>query len=157
MKERLVWYNILGLGQPASGEDAKASWLAMKDLELDYGPRKSRKGTPGLDRVLLNLLNQLPQYIHILMVFMLLRTFLFISWFAMLPWALALQVASLLVPLELVPQCPVKFRVAGAMALNGLVLLLFLREVLWRTYQLEKILWVGLIAAHAYVVRPVEP
>merc|ERR1719335_1442549 len=155
LKERLVFFNCLGLGQPATGEEAKAKWMALKNMEYDGGPRKARKGNPGVDRVLVNLVDHMPQYLHLLMALMLLRTVLFISWFAILPWTLVFQIASLMVPLELVPQCPTKFRVLGALALHGLVLLFFLREFLWRVYFFERIFYLILIVAHAYVVRPI--
>jgi len=155
LKERLVFFNCLGLGEPATGEEAKAKWLAFIGMEVDGGPRKARKGNPGLDRVLANLVDHMPQYLHLILALMLLRTVLFISWFAILPWTLVFQVASLLVPLELVPQCPTKFRVLGAMVLHGLLLLLFLREFLWRVYFFERIFYLILIASHAYVVRPI--
>jgi hypothetical protein len=153
---RLAAWNCLGLGFPESGEDAKAKWLALKDLELDWGPRKSRKGTPSLTRIVTNVYVNMPQYIHILLALMLLRSFLFRSYFAFLPWLTGLQMASLMVPVETLPQVPMKFRAAGTLGIHSLVWFFFLYEVVIRTYFLEKFLIVGLFAFHAHSVRPTD-
>lgn len=150
----LVWHNGLGLAQPASGKDSIAAWLALANLELDWGPRKKRKGSPSLDRILQNLIANMSQYLHALLVLMMLRAFLFRSWFSCLPWLYGLQVASLLVPLDTLPQVELKFRVLGTMSLHALVWLFFLYEVVARTYFFEKIPLVGLFALHAHSVRP---
>lgn len=70
---------------------------------------------------------------------------------------------SLLVPLETleqVPQvplsqCPVKFRVAGTVALHALMLLFFVFELIWCMNFLVKILVFGLLTLHAHSVKPI--
>ncbi|CAK9001176.1 unnamed protein product [Durusdinium trenchii] len=47
---RLAWSNPLGLARPLSGEDAIAQWKALSQLEVDGGPRKSKRGSPSMDR-----------------------------------------------------------------------------------------------------------
>lgn len=42
---RLAWSNPLGLARPLSGEDAIAQWKALSQLEVDGGPRKSKRGS----------------------------------------------------------------------------------------------------------------
>ncbi|CAK9001178.1 unnamed protein product [Durusdinium trenchii] len=65
---RLAWSNPLGLARPLSGEDAIAQWKALSQLEVDGGPRKSKRGSPSMDRIMANLSEFLPQYLHILLV-----------------------------------------------------------------------------------------
>lgn len=164
LRARLTWWNVLGLGLPASGEDAWKAWMTLKELEIDFGPKSRRKGSPGLDRIQVNVNNHLPQYLHLLLALMMLRALLFRSWFACLPWLVGYQVLSLFVPLEGLPQlpqvpvekCPANFRVVGAVALHALVWLFFVYEVVLCTYFFEKIPIVGLFAYHAYAVRPLE-
>jgi len=161
---QLTWCNVLGLAEPATGEKAMTAWLALKGLELDFGPRAKKKGSPGMDRIMVNLNNNMAQYLHIMLALMMLRAFLFRSWFACLPWLVGYQVASLLLPLTNLPQLPqvpldqvpTKFRVAGTMAIHALVWLFFLFEVVWKTNFLEKIVLVGLFGYHAYAVVPAE-
>lgn len=156
---RLPFYNALGLGLPASGEEAKEKWLGFKSLEVDGGPRARKKGNPAADRMLANLQGSAPQYLHLLLALMMLRAFLFRSYFACLPWLVGYQVLSLVLPLEWpeypqVPKVEVKFRVAASAGLHGLVWLFFLFETIYQTHFIEKLLLVGLFAAHAYVVVP---
>lgn len=158
LSSRLQWYNTLGLGEPKSSGDAKDVWLVMKDLELDSGPRKVRKGSPGIDRVLKNLCTYLPQYMHVLLALMCFRAFFFRSWFACLPWLVGYQAASLLVPVELTnsKDIPMKFRVAATAAFHVLVVLFFFYEFIWKLLPIiEHIFWVGLIVLHAYVAKPI--
>jgi len=162
--DRLAPHNCLGLAAPRSGEEATKAWLAMKNLEVDGGPRAKRKGNPGLDRVALNLTNQMAQYMHVLLAMMALRAFLFRSWFACLPWLMAYQFLSVFLPLdklEMLPQVQfdkvdIRFRVAITIGLNALIWLFFAYEALWRVYMVEKPLYVGIICLHAYLVRPRE-
>jgi hypothetical protein len=160
---RLTWCNVLGLAEPVSGGAAKEAFLALKDLELDFGPKAKKRGSPGMERIMVNMNNNLPQYLHILLALMMLRAFLFRSFFACLPWLVGYQVLSLLVPLTNLPQVPqvpleqipTKFRVVGTIAIHALVWFFFLFEVVWKTYFFEKIPIMGLFAYHAYAVRPV--
>lgn len=168
LKERLVPWNCLGLAEPASAEEAKAAWMDLKELEIDYGPRPKRNQSPGLDRIKINVQNNFVQYLHALLALMMLRAFLFRSWFACLPWLVGYQYLSLWVPLEgpfqPMPQvpdvgehlekCPIKFRVAASVGIHVLVWLFFLYEALWKMWFFEKFLVLGLIAYHAYAVRP---
>jgi len=162
--EQMTWCNVLGLAEPASGQDAMQAWLALKGLELDFGPRAKRRGSPGMDRIMTNMTNNLPQYIHLLLSLMMLRSLLFRSFFACLPWLVGYQVLSLMIPLTNLPQLPqvpleqvpTKFRVAGTLALHALVWLFFLYEALWMTYFFEKFPLIGLFLYHAYAVRPRE-
>jgi len=161
LKERLFGANGLGLF-PTSDATVKA-FLALKTLEFDGGPRSKRKGTPTLDRLLANLNDNLLTYVYSLFAFMVLRSLLFRSWFACLPWLVFYQLASLLLPLEKTDKIPVplekvplKARVAATVFLHGLVWLFFVYEFLFRAWWLEWILITGLLSTHAYVFRPVE-
>lgn len=162
IRDQLSLFNLLGLADPADEDSAKKAWLALKDLELDWGPRSKKRGTPATDRILENVHNNLPQYLHIMLALMVLRAFLFRSWFACLPWLLFYQIASIFIPLEGISQlpqvpiekCPVKFRVAGTMAIHCLVWFFFLVEFVYRAYFFEKFFVLGLITYHAYAVRP---
>lgn len=117
--------------------------------------------------------NNMPQYLHLLLALMMLRAFLFRSWFACLPWLVGYQYLSLWIPLDgmpaalvsIIPQasqvpvekCPVKFRVAASAGIHLLVWLFFIFEVLWKMWFFEKGLVMGLIAYHAYAVKPAKP
>jgi len=151
LQSRLVWYNSLGLGLPPTGEEAKEAWLAMKGLELDWGPKTSRRENRRTMRIIANLQKHVPQYIHLIFALMLIRS---LGRWGLLAVTFVLQLASLMVPVELVPKVPAKTRVACALAMHALVWLLFLREVLWCTYFFEKIMVMGLLAFHAHSVRP---
>jgi hypothetical protein len=164
LQTHLAWHNCLGLATPASGAEAVNAWKAMKGLECDFGPKSKKRGTPGLDRVLGNLSNFMPQYLHVLLALMVLRAFLFRSYFACLPWLLVYQFLSLLVPLtndslpdvlKQVPieKCPVQYRVVATLAINALVWLFFAYEFVWRSYFFEKAPYLGLLAYHAYAFR----
>lgn len=164
LKERLVWFNCLGLAEPASAEEALKEWVDLKNLEVDYGPRPKKNQSPGLDRIKINLQNNLSQYLHVLLALMMLRAFLFRSWFACLPWLVGYQYLSLWVPLDGIPQlpqvpvekCPLKFRVAASVGIHLLVWLFFVYETLWNMWFFEKFLVAGLFVYHAYAVRPVD-
>jgi len=161
LRDRLAWHNVLGLGLPSSADDSRKAWLSLKGLELDFGPRAKRNASPGVDRIKVNLCNNLAQYLHALLAVMMLSNFLFRSWFACLPWLVLYQVVSTELPLtniEKVPQVelekvPIKFRVAATVGLHGLVWLFFLYEALWRSMILT-IPVVGGLVYHAYAVRP---
>jgi len=158
---RLQFHNALGLGLPATGEESKAAWLRLKGLEVDGGPRSRKKGSPAMDRLMANGKANMPQYLHVLLALMMLRAFLFRSWFACLPWLFLYQVLSLMCPLEWpqfpqVPKVEVRYRVAVSVAIHALMWLFFLFEAVYKTYIVEKMLLVGLFAAHAYVVRPAD-
>jgi hypothetical protein len=163
---RLVWHNGLGLGLPQTEGESKEAWLSMKELEIDFGPRSKNnaKGSPALDRIKASMYQNLPQYLHVLLALMMIRAFLFRSFFAFLPWMFGYQCLSLLLPLdgiEQLPQIPlekvpVAARVAATMGIHALVWLFFLFELLWKTHFLEKFLLVGLVTYHAYATRPVQ-
>jgi hypothetical protein len=163
LKTKLVWHNTLGLA--ASSEQSMKAWLALKGQELDFGPRAKKTGSPGLDRISANLTCNLSQYLHVLLALMLVRSFLFRSFFACLPWLCFYQFLSLFLPLETMEQfgqkipfekAPVNFRVAGTFGLHALVWLFFLYELVWRTHFMEKFLVAGVVLYHSYAVRPVE-
>lgn len=161
---RLHWSNPLGLASPKSGEDSIKAWLALKSLEIDFGPRAKRRGNPSMERIVANTYNNLPQYLHVLLAFMVLRAFLFRSYFACLPWLIGYQVLSVFLPLdkiESLPQIPIakvpiEIRVVITICLNGLLQFFFVYELVWKTWFFEKPLWIGLIVFHAYVARPTE-
>jgi len=162
LKSRLTWHKALGLGKPESGADTTTMWLNLKGSALDWGPRPSKRGTPKLDRIMTNLCNFLPQYLHILCFGFMLNCLVFRSFFACLPWLVVYQLASVMIPLatlEKVPQVPLslvplKFRVAGTMAVNALVWLFFVYEAIWRCNFFIEFLLVGLVIFHAYAVAP---
>merc|ERR1719321_631102 len=168
LKKRLVWHNCLGLASPTSEEESVAAWMDLKSLELDWGPRPKRNQSPGLDRIKANMYNNMPQYLHMLLALMMLRAFLFRSFFACLPWLVGYQILSLWVPLDDTPipqlpqlkehieKCPLKFRVAASVGIHALVWLFFVYEVLWGMWFYEKGLVIGLFCYHAYAVRPAD-
>lgn len=160
--ERLAWHNCLGLANPQTGEEAMQRWKALSQLEMDFGPKKSKRRSPSWDRILANLCGNLPQYLHILLVLAMLHAFLLRSYFACLPWLLGWQMASLLIPLETIPQvpqvplsqCPLKFRIAATLGIHALFLSFFVLELVWRMNFLVKFLVLGLIIFHAHSVKP---
>lgn len=162
LSSKLAWHNALGLASPESAEESLKAWKAMKEQEVDFGPRAKRRGSPGTDRILANLHANMAQYFHLLLALMTLRALLLRSWFACLPWLVGYQNLSVFLPLDqlaMLPQvplekCPVKFRVAATIGLNALVWLFFALEVVYYTYFFEKIPLVGLFVYHAYAVRP---
>lgn len=154
LTSRLGPASCLGLGFPKTADEAKAAWKDVIGLELDWGPRKKRKGNPSFDRIMANLTDNMALYVYVLLALMLLRCILFRSFFCFLPWLLVLQIASVLVPLDKVPQVELKFRVVGTLGLHGLMWLFFLMEAVWKTYFFEKFFIIGLIAFHAHSVRP---
>lgn len=162
------WHNCLGLALPASAEESLEAWMRFKNRDFDGGPKAKKNKSPGLDRMKLNLFTFMPQYLHILLVLMALRTVLFGSFFACLPWLLGWQILSLWIPLdgdipklpqlkEHIEKCPVKFRVAASVAIHALVWLFFVYEVLWGigsfVWFLEKGMVFGAISYHAYAVK----
>lgn len=163
LRIRLTPLNGLGLWHSTVG--AKEAFLKTKALKFDGGPKAKKRGSPAVERIVANGSENMLQYLHFLFALMMLRSFVFRSYFAFLPWLFFYQCVSVMLPLtklEKLPQvpldkCPVKFRLAGTIGLNALVWFFFLYEVAFRTYIFEKILVVCLFAAHAYVVAPVEP
>eukprot|EP00933_Yihiella_yeosuensis_P050066 TRINITY_DN47832_c0_g1_i1.p1 TRINITY_DN47832_c0_g1~~TRINITY_DN47832_c0_g1_i1.p1 ORF type:complete len:262 (+),score=74.47 TRINITY_DN47832_c0_g1_i1:88-873(+) len=165
LKTRIAWQNCLGLAKPSSPEEAMQGWMNFKALEFDGGPKAKRKGTPGMDRVMKNFCDNMVQYVYILLGLMILRVLLFRSWFACLPWLVGYQALSLFLPLETMEvagqklpleKCDVQIRVALSLAIHALVLLFFAYELLYCTYFMEKMLLVGVVVGHSYVMRPVE-
>jgi len=162
LSARLTVFN--GLGLFASSDSAKAAFLAVKGQELDFGPRAKRTGSPGLDRMTANLQGNMSQYLYVLFALMLVRAFLFRSFFACLPWLFGYQFLSLLLPLtnlEKLPQVPLEkvpvvVRVLVSLLIHGLVWFFFLYEAVWKTYFFEKIPLAGIILYHSYAVRPAE-
>lgn len=163
LKERLAPWNCLGLAAPFNGDDAKAAWMAFKELELDWGPRKARKGNPSLDRIIKNVTENFAQYLHALYALMLLRTVFYIllghfSIFSFLLIFFGLQNAAVFVPRETIPPTvEAKFVAAGALAVHGFVWLTFAYHALWSTHFFLKFLIICLFAFHAHSVRPADP
>jgi hypothetical protein len=159
---RLTVFNALGLF--ASSDSAKSAFLAVKGQELDFGPRAKRTGSPGLDRMTANLQGNMAQYLYFLFALMLVRSFLFRSFFACLPWLVGYQFLSLLLPLtnlEKLPQVPLEkvpvvVRLIISLKIHALVWFFFVYEALWKTYFFEKIPLVCIIMYHSYAVRPAE-
>jgi len=159
---RLPFYNALGLGRPATGDEAKFAWTSFKELEVDGGPKSRKKGNPAMERIMVNLERNMSQYLHILLVLMCSRAFLFRSFFACLPWLVGYQVLSLKLPLDLIrakfPQVPpieFKFRVAASVGIHALMWVFFLFEFVYKTYFVEKLLLTIAFVVHAYVVSPI--
>merc|ERR1719188_296933 len=115
-----------------------------------------------MDRIVTNLYNNLPQYLHVLLFVFMLNCLLFRSWFACLPWLVFYQTMSLALPLETLerfPQVqlskvPLKFRIAATMTIHALVWLFFLYELVWKCHFLMEFWAFGLIIAHALCVVP---
>jgi hypothetical protein len=157
----LSLFNILGLGLPASQEAAKESWLMLKGLQLDFGPQSKKSGAVK-DRIVVNLTRNMPQYLHIVLALMCLRSFLFRSFFACLPWLVGYQFLSLHIPMDMIrnklPQVPpvdFKIRVVASIVFHALMWLFFLYEIAFKLHFIEYVLLTGLILAHAFVVCPV--
>jgi hypothetical protein len=175
LTDKLSLFNVLGLGLPASRQAAKEAWLSLKGPQIDFGPQSKKKGA-AKERVLASFARNLPQYLHILLALMCLRSFFFRSWFACLPWLVGYQYISLNMPDALLgvlaasakaplqkiqeqfphlAEVDVKIRVAITVALHAFMWLFFVIEVACKTYFLEKFMLVGFFVAHAYVVNPV--
>lgn len=148
-------YNALGLGaQQASME----SWRQFTKLEIDMGP-KSKKASAA-DRIMANFETNMGKYLHIFLALMCLRSFLFRSWFACLPWLLFYQMLCVNIPAlsAKIPQLAavqVTHRVAATGVFNALLWLFFAYEAFVMTHFMEKVLFAGIFIAHAYVVSPV--
>lgn len=157
---RLTVANPLGLF--ATGDECVKAFRMLKGLEFDGGP-KSKKKNGVSARLMGNVQNNLLQYIHILWALMMLRSLLFRSFFACLPWLFLYQVGSVMLPLQKtakVPlpleKAPLEFRVVGTMFLHGLVWFFFLYEFVFRVWWLEWVFAAALIGAHTYVFRPLD-
>lgn len=159
---RLKFYNALGLGLPVWGEDALDAWSNLKNLECDGGPRSRKKGNPAMDRILANFYNNAAQYLHVLLVLMVLRAFLFRSFFAFLPWLCGYQVLSLMLPLGLIEDkfkvihAHVGLRITATLCVHALVWFFFLLEAVYMTHFMEKLLCWCIFICHAYVMRPAQ-
>lgn len=158
MAARLSLTNPLGLFP--TGEDGVKAFKAMKSLEFDGGPKAKKKGTPVMDRLQLNVQNHLTAYIHVVWALMMLRSFLFRSFFACLPWLFLYQVLSVTLPLQKtdkVPlpleKAPVELRLLGTVSLHSLVWIFFIYEFVFRVWWLEWFFAVAVIGAHAYLFR----
>jgi hypothetical protein len=172
--DKLSLFNVLGLGVPASCQMAKEAWLSLKGLQIDFGPLSAKKGA-AKERVLASFAQNLPQYLHILLALMCLRSFFFRSWFACLPWLAGYQYLSLNMPDALLgalaastkaplqkiqeqfphlAEVDVKIGIVMTVALHACMWLSFVIEVAFKTYFLEKVMLVSLFVAHAYVVNP---
>lgn len=176
---RLHLSNPLGLGRPSTVEDSLKAWKELKGLEIDFGPRSKKKGSPGTDRIVANLSTYAVQYLHIFLGLMILRAFIFRSFFACLPWMVIYQFLSMVLPLgqlseiadslpsfipadkipfDKVPleKVPVELRVVATLGFHGLLQFFFLYELLWKTYFIEKLLLAGVVTYHSYAVRPID-
>merc|ERR1719420_521278 len=103
------------------------------------GPRARKKGSPAADRIKANSKANMPQYLHVLLALMMLRAFLFRSWFACLPWLFGYQMLSFVIPLEWpqfpqVPKVEIKYRIATSVGIHALMWLFFLYEAVYKTY-----------------------
>jgi len=153
--ENLSIYNALGLGLAASREE----YRALAKPQLDLGP-KAKKGSPVKERLMTNFEKFMHLYLHILLVLMCVRSFLFRSFFACLPWLVGYQMLCLSFPLirAKLPQVPpveLIFRVAATAVLHALMWLFFVYEATFMTYLFEKICLTVIFVGHAYVVSPV--
>merc|ERR1712048_900008 len=155
--------NPLGLGVLASRKSAKEAWISLKEQQIDFGP-KSKTSNTIKERIMQNTALNMPQYLHIIFAWMCLRSLLFRSFFACLPWSVGYQFLFLNIPVDLIrdkfPQIPswaldFKLRSLATMAFHSFMWLFFVVEAVVRTYLVEKILLLGLILAHAYIVSPV--
>jgi len=159
---RLTFHNALGLGLPVCGQDAQDAWSNFKSLEFDGGPRSRKKGSPAIDRIMANLHNNAAQYLHLLLALMVLRAFLFRSFFAFLPWFCVYQVLSLMIPRGLLEDklkiihLHVGLRVVASVCVHAVLWFFFLVETLYMTHFMEKLLYVCVFLCHAYVFRPAQ-
>lgn len=161
LKLRLSGLNGLGLFR--TGDEAVQSFLKLKTLEFDGGPKAKRKGNPALERLAANFHDNAAQYIYAFWMLMMMRSFLFRSFFACLPWMFFYQIVSLMLPLQQTAKIPLPLekiplnaRVAATMVLHGFVLLFFVYEAVVKASWLEWFLYPGMIIGHAYAFRPVD-
>jgi len=153
--ENLSIYNALGLGLAATPEE----YRKLAKPQVDFGP-KAKKGSPVKERLVTNFEKFMHLYLHITFALMCVRSFLFRSWFACLPWLLAYQMLCLSFPLirAKLPQVPpveLVFRVAATAVFHALMWLFFVYEATFMTHLFEKILLAVIFVGHAYVVSPV--
>jgi len=159
LMEKLSIYNVLGLGVPASKEEAVESWKTVKTLKVDLP--QSKKAGAVQERIFTNFERNMPQYLHIALGLMCVRSFLFRSWFACLPWLVGYQMLVLSFDLikakfPQVPPVDSVFRVAAASVFHALVWVFFAYEATLMTHFMEKVLLAGLFVGHAYVMAPVS-
>jgi len=150
----LCIYNALGLGLAASPDE----YRKLAKPQLDFGP-KGKKGS-AKERLMTNFEKFMHLYLHITLLLMCVRSFLFRSFFACLPWLVAYQMLCLSFPLirAKLPQVPpveLVFRVAATAVFHALMWLFFVYEATCMTYLSEKILLTVIFVGHAYVVSPV--
>lgn len=157
LKDRLTLKNGLGLGAPLSKAEADEAWVSFVSMKWDFGPRPSKRGSPKYDRVVANVAALMPQYFHLVLLLMTVRAFLGRSFFSLLPWLQALQLACMLAPVEaLVPKATPKMWAVVALTIHAFMWFMFIWEVVLKTYFIEKLAVVALIIFHAHSVRPVE-
>jgi len=159
LMENLSIYNVLGLGVPASKEETVESWKALKTLKVDLP--QSKKAGAVQERIFTNFERNMPQYLHVALGLMCVRSFLFRSWFACLPWLVGYQMLVLSFDLikakfPQVPPVDSVFRVAAASVFHALVWVFFAYEATLMTHFMEKVLLAGLFVGHAYVMAPVS-
>jgi len=159
LMENLSIYNVLGLGVPASKEETVESWKALKTLKVDLP--QSKKAGAVQERLYTNFERNMSQYLHIALVLMCVRSFLFRSFFACLPWLVGYQMLVLSFDLikakfPQVPPVDSVFRVVAAAVFHALVWVFFAYEATFMTHLMEKVLLAGLFVAHAYVMAPVS-
>jgi len=150
LQEKLHWHNCLGLGLPSSGAKAKEAWSELTRLEIDWGPRRtSRKGSPGVVRIMKNATDNLVQYAHIVFFIMLMRS----AWrCGLLSMLFMLQLVAVYVPLS--SSVNANIRLVGIVGVHAALWFFFFLEAVCFTYLFEKFAVGMIIVAHAYFVRP---
>lgn len=161
MTTRLSIKNPLGLF--TTDDESMRSFSDMMKLEFDGGPRSKKRGNPVGDRLLANILSHFLQYFHILWAYMVVRAFLFRSFFACLPWLLFYQMLSVMLPLSKTNQVPlpleaipIDIRTAAAFFLHSLMWLFSVYEFVACAWWLEWFLAAAAVSGHAYAFRPSE-
>jgi len=142
--DRLPWVNPLGLVLPMD-------WAAFVSLELDGGPRRTSKHgeTPWVHRLQRNVPYLLGHYVSVLFLLSLLHG---LSHFGLVLVVAGLQSGLILAPPEAFPKTlspstrPLLLQVA-----HLLVWLAFIRSI-WQMHLFVKVLVVGLMAGHAYIL-----
>jgi len=163
--ELLAPNNSLGLGP--SGTSTRKAYNKMKNQEMDWGPRLRKGyvlvGSPGIDRISANLKINTLQYLNIIIVLLLVRSFVLRTILTCpMVWTFFLQMFLTVCPVENfsikripIPASlvPANLRVVAAIVNHGLFILSFVWEALM-TSGFEKFCAAFLVLSHCYFYRP---
>lgn len=147
LRERLPLSNPLGLVLPLL-------WAEFASLQVDGGPpRTSRRGeSPASQRLQATLPYLMPSYLTVLFLLLFLHG---LTYFDLLAVAVAVQAGLMLVPSEQLSRVLVPASRPLAVQVSHLVVWLSFVRAAWSLNMFVKLLVVGVVCVHSYIVVPV--